>query len=106
LAKRITLPFRNRAEFAAKAQSHGDPFLAAPLARRRLREKGHRGSVADISAVSALYWAWWFDKLTTNGGKPFVLSLSKDVTNPSLNFGTGSREWPLVGVSFDLGQEL
>jgi hypothetical protein len=39
---------------------------------------------------SACYWAWWFDKLTTNGAKPFVLSLSKDVTKPSLNLGTGS----------------
>ena len=32
----------------------------------------------------------WFDKLTTNGSAPFVLSLSKDAPRPSLNFGTGS----------------
>jgi hypothetical protein len=25
----------------------------------------------------------WFDKLTTNGSNPFVLSLSKDATRPS-----------------------
>jgi hypothetical protein len=41
----------------------------------------------------------WFDKLTTNGNKlrltknetnPFALSLSKGVTRPNLNSGTGS----------------
>jgi hypothetical protein len=34
--------------------------------------------------------ASWFDKLTMNGTNPFVLSLSKGLTRPSLNFGTGS----------------
>jgi hypothetical protein len=32
----------------------------------------------------------WFDKLTTNGSNPLVLSLSKDATRTSWSFGTGA----------------